>query len=206
MRSCAAAPASPRAVLPLKDDIPTDRVPVVTVLLIAAAVAGWLLVDGGSVVVLLVAALFLWIFGTTVEDATSRPRFLALCLLAGGAAVALGRATDADAAWPALAAGGAVSAAVAGHVRLYPRARVLGIAFVPFAVTLVALSSWLLLGAWVLAQAVFAATAIAGPLADGGAALLAACGAGLALGLLAVPPLAQRRKQHPPAPLAAPAP
>jgi membrane associated rhomboid family serine protease len=191
--------------LPLKDDIPTDRLPLVTLLLIAAGAAGHILVDGGSVLQLLAGALFLWIFGTTVEDATSRPRFLALCVLAGGAAVALGRAIDPDAVWTVVAAAGAVSAGLGGYARIYPRAHVLGIAPVPFAVTLVAAPAWTLLGAWAALQAVFALTSAGGPLGDGGAALLAACAGGFALGLLAIPLLAKRRKHHPPLPLATPA-
>lgn len=190
--------------IPLKDDIPTRRVPVVTVVAIAAAVLAVLLAGGSGIVPLLVGGLWLWIFGATVEDATSRPRFLALLALAGAAAVALGRTIDAQAPWTSLALAGAVSAVVAGHLRLYPWARVVGVAIVPFAMTFVAPRSWLLAVAWALAQAAFALTAIAGPLAAGGAALLAACAAAAVAGLLAIPLLAQHRAPRPSTPLGAP--
>lgn len=190
--------------LPLKDDIPTDRLPLVTLLLIAAGAAAQLLLPAGSVLQLLVSALVLWICGTTVEDTMSRPRFLTLCLLAAGAAISLARALDADATATTVAATGAAATALGAYIRLYPRAHVMAVVPVPFASTLVALPMWALLGAWFALQAIFAATSLAGPLADGGAALLLAGAGAFVYGLLAIPLFAQRRKPYPP-PLTTPA-
>lgn len=186
--------------LPLKDDIPTDRVPVVTLLLIAAAIVAQLLGEGASVLQLLAGAWFLWIFGTSVEDAMSRPRFLALCLLAGAAAAALARALDGDASLAAAATAGVAAAALGGHLRLYPRAHVVTLLPLPTAFTLVEVPTWALLAAWLAVQAAFAA------FVDGGAAAALGSVAGLALGLAAAGLLAQRRKAYPPPPsLATPA-
>jgi membrane associated rhomboid family serine protease len=192
-------------VLPLKDNIPTDRVPVVTLLLIVADVVAQLVADG-SPLVGLASALFLWWFGTSVEDATSRPRFLALWLAGAATAAALARALDADAALVALAAAGGTATVLGGYARLYPRARVVSILLVPTAFTLHELPAGVLLGAWVVVEAVFAVTAVSGPFADGGAATLLALAAAVALGLLAAGPLARRHKRIPaPAPSATPA-
>lgn len=186
--------------LPLKDNIPTDRLPIVTLLLIAAGVCAHVLGAGDSVLQLLTCALFLWIFGTNVEDATSRPRFIAYCLLGGGAALALGRAVDAEATATVVGATGAVSAVLGGYVRLFPHARIITLVLVPFAFTLVEVRVWFLLGAWALLQALFALTGVSGPLADGGAAILLGCAGGFAFGLAAIPLFALHRKQLPPSP------
>jgi membrane associated rhomboid family serine protease len=183
-------------VLPLKDDIPTDRLPVVTLLLVAANVGACLLVPHGGVLVLLATMLFLWIFGANVEDAMSRPRFAALCALGGGAAAGALLLTDPDAAVEPVAAAGVTAAVVGAYLRHYPRARIMSVAPVPFAVTLVAVPAWAWVATWFALQAIFAATA----LSDGAAALLAQAVA-FAAGLLAIRALAQRRKlQAPPPP------
>lgn len=183
--------------LPLKDNIPTDRAPVVTLLLIVAGVVALLLADGGSVLVALASALFLWIFAVSVEDAMSRPRFLALALAGAGAAVGIGRAIEPQAAIAVLAATGATAAAVGGGARLYPQARIVTLLLVPTAFTLHELPAWVLQAAWVAVTLAFALTAVTGPLADGGAAMLAAAGVALLLGVLAAGLLAQRRKPVP---------
>lgn len=187
--------------LPVKDTIPTDRLPVVTLALIAAGVvAGFALHPHVGSVYLAGELLVLWWFGVSVEDATSRPRFLVFCLLGGGCAIGLQAALDPGASAPATGAAGAVAGVVGGYLVLYPRARVVSIAFVPFAFTLVELPAWVLAGAWLLLQAAFAATSSG----NGGVAYLAQAG-GLAFGLLAIRAFAQRRKRVPPPAAARPA-
>jgi rhomboid family protein len=189
-------------VLPLKDDIPTDRLPIVTILLIAAGVLASFLVPDGGILRLLASALFLWIFGTSVEDAMSRPRFAAFCALGAATAGGLGLLLDPDATVEPIVAAGAAAVAIGGHVRLYPRARVVSVAIVPFAFTLVELPAWGLAGAWFAIQAVFAAAALG---ADGAAPFVAQAVA-FGLGLLAVRAFAQRRKLEAPSPPAVAAP
>ena len=193
---------------PLKDNIPTDRLPIVTLLLIAANVlvyfllqhggighgpangevveygaipdevtqerpdqgplAAWLtLVTAmflhGGILHLLGNMLFLWIFGTNVEDAMSRVRYVAFYLLGGLRAIGLQIAIDPGSTVPTVGASGAIAAVLGGYILLYPRARVVTVVFVIFLFTLVELPAWVLLGFWFLMQAVFAAAALAQP-------------------------------------------
>lgn len=191
--------------IPLKDDIPTDRLPLVTLLAVGACALVALLVRDAGVAAPLLAALALWLFGPSVEDAGSRPRFALLLALGAGVGVALGALATDDAPVAASAVAGAAACSAAAHLRLYPRARIVGIVPIPFAVTLAAPPAWTLALAWVALQVVLAVTAVAGPLGDGGAAVLLATAGGALVGLLASAPLARRRKRHP-APLANPLP
>jgi membrane associated rhomboid family serine protease len=184
-------------VLPLKDNIPTDRVPVVTLLLIVAGVVAQLVAGDASVLALLASASFLWWFGTSVEDAMSRTRFLVLCLLGAGAAAGLGRALDAAAVDATLAAAGAAAVVLGGYARLHPRARFVSLLLVPTAFTLHEVPARALIAVWFALQAAFALTRVSGPLGDGGPAAFLATLAAFALGLLAIGLFAQRRKQAP---------
>ena len=134
----------------MKDNLPTDRVPLVTLLLIAAAVLAACL-QRGDTLELLLDALYLWMFGPSVEDSMSRPRFLVFCLLGALAAIGVQRALDADAAAWTAGASGAAAAALAGHVLLYPRARIVSLLPVPFLFRLFEVPTWILLG--ILARA-----------------------------------------------------
>jgi len=181
-------------VFPLKDNIPTDRLPIVTILLIAGGVAAHILLSqDGGLLRLLTDALFLGIFGPSVEDSMSRPRFLLLCVLGGAVALAVRLALDptADALAPAASAG-VVAAVVAGYALRYRRARVVSVVLVPFMISLVEVPAWILLALWPVLQAAF-----------GEWALFAAQAGGLVVGLLTIRALAQRRKQVPPRLLAA---
>lgn len=183
----------------MKDTIPTDRLPIVTLLLIAADVAVCLLVRHDGILVLLATVLFLWIFGTNVEDAMSRPRFAVLCALGGAAAAGALRLTDPHAAVEPVAAAGVTAVTMGAYIRHYPRARIMSATLVPFAVTLIAVPAWAWVATWFVLQAIFAATG----LADGAAAFLAQAVA-FACGLLAIRAFAQRRKpQEPPPAIAA---
>lgn len=178
--------------VPLKDNIPTDRLPVVTLLLIAANLVGHLVFDVGGLFQLLVNAAFLWWFGPSVEDAMAPWRFVLLCLLGGAVAVGLGAAIDADAARAVVASAGVVAVLVGAHLALYPSARFVTVVPVPFVVSVVELPTWLLGAVWLVLQALVAATG------DEGAAVLLAPLGGLAVGLLLVRLLAERRKPVPP--------
>jgi len=183
-------------VFPLKDNIPTDRLPLVTLLLVAASAIAIFLSDGGTLQ-LIASALFLWIFGTNVEDSMSRMRFAAFCLLGGSAATGLALLLDRDATVEPIAAAGAAAAVLGGYIRLYPHARIVSATIVPFAFTLIEVPAGGFVGAWFVIQAIFAATAGA---ADGAGAFLAQA-AGFVFGLLAIRAFAQRRKlQAPPPP------
>ena len=138
--------------IPLKDDIPARRVPLVTFTLIAAAVvaffvAGDELGDNAGVWVLVVNALFLWLFGPSVEDAMGRVRFVVFVALGGGAAAALD---------PSSAAAGAVAAVLGGYALLYPRAHVVALSLVPGLMTVFELPALAVAVAWLPLQALAA--------------------------------------------------
>ncbi len=153
--------------IPLKDDIPARRFPLVTVTLIAAAVVAialegdpWPLVVGGA---------FLWLFGPSVEDAMGRLRFVAFAALGGAAAAALD---------PAAAGTGVVAAVLGGYALTYPRAHVVALSLVPGWMTVVRLPALAVLVLWLPLQALAAGLDPA-PLA------------GLGAGLVTVRPLAR---------------
>jgi membrane associated rhomboid family serine protease len=183
-------------VLPLKDNIPTDRLPIVTLLLIAANVLGSFFLQHGGILELLATVLFLWVFGISVEDAMSRLRFAAFAVLGSGAATGLLLLIDPGATVEPVAAASATAAVVGGYIRLYPRARVVSATLVPFTVTLIEVPAWGFVGAWFVIQATFAATALGAPATDGAVAFVAQAVA-FAFGLLAIRAFAQRRKPTP---------
>ena len=82
--------------------------------------------------------LFLWIFGRTVENALGSLRFLAFYVLAGLAATALLVALGPDSDVPSIGAAGAIGGVVGGYLILFPRARMISLAFMLFFVTIVA--------------------------------------------------------------------
>jgi membrane associated rhomboid family serine protease len=231
-------------VFPLKDNIPTDRLPILTLLLIAANVFVYFFLQDGGVThgpshasvldygaipgevtreqpdqgpiaayltlvtsmflhggILHLAGnmLFLWIFGTNVEDAMSRLRFVLFYLLGGLCAIGPQIAMDPGSTVPTVGASGAIAAVLGGYIVLYPRARVVTIVFVIFLFTLIELPAWVLLGFWFLQQALFAAAQVAQPTGDGGGGVAyAAHVGGFVFGLLAIRVFAQRRKRMPP--------
>jgi membrane associated rhomboid family serine protease len=184
-------------VLPLKDNLPTDRLPIVTLLLLAASVLASFFMPDGGILRLLASMLFLWIFGTNVEDSMSRMRFVVFCALGGATATGLALLLDPDATLEPIAAAGAVAAVLGGYIRLYPRARIVSATIVPFAVTLIEVPAWGFVGAWFVIQAIVAVTLGAAA----GASAFIAQAVGFAFGLLAIHGFAQRRKlQAPPPP------
>jgi len=160
----------------------------------------------GGILHLLGNMLFLWIFGTNVEDSMSRPRFLAFYLLGGLIAVGLQIAMDPGSTVPTVGASGAIAGVLGGYILLYPRARVVTVVFVILFFTLIELPAWVLLGLWFVEQAVFTVAQVtqpAGEAGGGGVAYTAHVG-GFAFGLLAIRAFAKRRKRLPP-PSAVPA-
>jgi membrane associated rhomboid family serine protease len=164
-------------VIPLKDDIPARRQPVVAFLAIAALLAGLIAgerlgVDGGGWT-LLVAAAFLWLFGPSVEDAMGHTRF-ALFLVATGA---LTWALD-----PGAAVAGSVAGVVGAYAVLYPRAHVVVLSLVPGFMTVTQVPAPAVLVLWLPLQALAGGPDPA-PLA------------GLAAGAVAVRALAHRAQR-----------
>jgi membrane associated rhomboid family serine protease len=143
-------------VFPVKDDIPADRLPVLTLALqVACVIAAFAF--GGALLTWLLVIVLLWFAGPSVEGALGSARFVALALCAGVIGYAVQLAIDGGAVDTALAAAAGIGAACAGaHLRLYPWARVQGVVFFPFLSTIVSVPMLALLVVWVALQAVFA--------------------------------------------------
>lgn len=90
--------------------------------------------------------LFLWVFGDNIEDAMGHGRFLLFYLLCGIAANLLQIAADPTSTTPTIGASGAVSGVIGAYLMLYPKVRVLVIAF---GILPLRLASYVILGVWV---------------------------------------------------------
>jgi membrane associated rhomboid family serine protease len=121
------------------------------------------LVLHGSFVSLLADVLALAIFGPNIEDACGRLRFLCFYVLGAVLAVALQVLFAPNSPFPAFGACGAVGAVLGAYVLLYPRARVITLAPVPFLATILALPAVLLAAIWLLVQLWFGLAGLAGP-------------------------------------------
>ena len=85
---------------------------------------------------------FLWLFGNNIEDAMTRPRFLAFYLICGLAAAALQVAAAPHSAVPMVGASGAISGVMGAYLVLYPRVRVFTVIPLGFFIQTVALPAW----------------------------------------------------------------
>ena len=83
--------------------------------------------------------LFLWVFGDNVEDALGHKRFIAFFLLCGVAGGLVQSAVEPDSLTPVIGASGAISGVLGGYLMLYPRVRLLVLAFMVVPIRLPAL-------------------------------------------------------------------
>jgi membrane associated rhomboid family serine protease len=112
-------------------------------------------------------------------------------VLAGLAATALLVALGPESDVPSIGAAGAISGVVGAYLMLFPRARVISLAFLLFFVTIVAVPALVYAGAWVAEQVLFDVLDVTSIGATGGSSSLTVAG-GLAFGLLAMKLLAGR--------------
>jgi membrane associated rhomboid family serine protease len=187
-------------VFPFKDNIPNDRPPVVTLLLIVANFVVYVVRPHNlaplpsiflqaSVLQLLGNMWFLWIFGNTIEDAMGSLKFLVFYLAAGAIAVGIqGVVSDQT----ALGAGGAIAAVLGGYTVIHHRGRVITLILIPLLFTVAEAPAVILLGLWFVMQAAFAATGWIDWWAFGIQFGI------FALGALSIRVLATRRKPTPP--------
>ena len=73
--------------------------------------------------------LFLWVFGDNIEDALGHVRFIAFFLICGVVGGLLHSLIDTQSVTPTIGASGAIAGVLGGYLRLYPRARLLVLAF-----------------------------------------------------------------------------
>ena len=113
---------------------------------------------------------FLWIFGDNVEDMLGPVRYLAFYLICGLAAGATHYFLSPTSNLPTVGASGAIAGVLGGYAVLFPGARVLTLVPLGFIFRLIEMPAWVLLGIWLLIQAV------------SGFATLGAAGGGVAWG------------------------
>ena len=141
--------------LPLKDNLPHARVPLLTSVLIAANVAGYLLPSRHwSLIATLLDILFLALLAPSVEGRLGLARFLGLCVLGSALALLLRTLAFPDGTTAALpiACGGATMATLTAYIVMFPRGRIFTLVLVPFNACIVELPAALLLGVWATAQ------------------------------------------------------
>ncbi len=136
--------------------------------------AGWLHLAGNM--------LFLLIFGDNVEDRLGHLSFVLLYLVCGLAGMVAQTAADPQATTPIIGASGAVAGVLAGYLVLFPGVRVRTLFFV----ILLDLPAWLVIGLWVVVQALSGLAVFdADAQVTGGVAYLAHLG-GFATGLVLI--------------------
>jgi membrane associated rhomboid family serine protease len=95
---------------------------------------------------------FLWLFGNNVEDAMTRPRFLAFYLLTGVAAALAQVWANPASAIPMVGASGAISGVMGAYLVLFPRVRVYTVIPLGFFIHTAALPAWMMLIIWAFIQ------------------------------------------------------
>jgi membrane associated rhomboid family serine protease len=142
--------------IPVKDNNPRERFPLVTATLIAIDLVAYLLSHHGGLLPFLLDILFLGLLAPSVEATLGRGRFCALSLLSGLFAGATWAFTNNGLPSPVLfGTSSATLAVLGGYLLLYPRARVLSLVAIPFFTTIVEVPAALLIGLWVALQLYF---------------------------------------------------
>jgi membrane associated rhomboid family serine protease len=205
---------------PVKDNIRTDRVPFVTLLIGALSIAAyiWSIQDTNgtfwdgptagfldqhdkmpyslflNTAFLPLAAnlMFLWVFGNSLEDAMGAIRFACFYVLGGLVSIGVAYAIGGEPI-ALVGATGATAAVLGGYLLFYPHGKVLTVAPIPFFVTVVEVVAIAFLGVWIALQVILSALELTTtPGADDVAAYLGPV-AGLLFGVAAVKVFAVRR-------------
>jgi membrane associated rhomboid family serine protease len=148
--------------IPVKDNIPRESFPFVTVVLIAIALLAYALSRPGGLLPFLLDVLFLGLLAPTVEGTIGSLRFCALCLLSGlFAGVAWALLGGNWSSQMLLGVSGTTVAVLGSYLLLHPRARVLSLVPFPFYTTLVEVPAALLIGLWLVLQVCFGVVGLA---------------------------------------------
>jgi membrane associated rhomboid family serine protease len=145
-----------------------------------------------NVLVLAIDVLFLAVFAMSVENAMGRVRFACFYLLGGLVALAAQIALAPNSADPTLGAEGAIAAVLGAYIVLYPRARILTVALVPFFLGPVEVPAWAMLVLWFAIDGGLGALGLTAPLGASSAITYYAQIGGVAFGLLVVRAFAPR--------------
>lgn len=95
---------------------------------------------------------FLWVFADNIEEHFGRVRFLVFYFVSALGAVAAQVISDPDSAVPMVGASGAVSGVLGAYLRLFPRARVVGLVPLGFLLIHVVWPAGVFIGLWVALQ------------------------------------------------------
>jgi membrane associated rhomboid family serine protease len=117
--------------------------------------------------------LFLWIFGSNVEDAFGHAWFLAFYLGCGAVAAAVQVLAHGWSSAPMIGASGAVAGVLGAYLVLYPRSRVLTAMFAILYLDIVEVPALFFLGLWFLLQLFSGVAGIGTGAADGAMAFWA---------------------------------
>jgi len=183
--------------IPLKDDIQTYSLPIITYVILGLNVVIFLyeLSLGphlGSLMHIFGNMLFLWIFADNIEDRFGHIKFLFFYLLCGIAGALLQSIVAPNSTVPMIGASGAISGVLGAYVLLFPKARILALIPFGFFLRVSYLPSIIFLGIWFLYQFIFGIFSIGAR--GGGVAYLAHIG-GFITGLL-IALLFKRRKDY----------
>ncbi|MDA8157424.1 MAG: rhomboid family intramembrane serine protease [Actinomycetota bacterium] len=96
--------------------------------------------------------LYLWIFGTNIEDRMGHLRFLVFYLIAGVIAAYANAIAVPDSGLPMVGASGAISGVLGAYLLLFPRAQVYTILFLGFFVQVIRLPALIVIGFWAIIQ------------------------------------------------------
>lgn len=128
---------------------------------------------------------FLWVFGSSVEEATGHFRFVLLYLLCGLAASFGHVMLDPASPIPTLGASGAISGIMGAYLLVYPFNRIKVLMMLPtFVVIRVPALLWI--GGWIVWQCVEIWTAAAAPQGEGGGVAWTAHVAGFVAGMFLI--------------------
>ena len=148
--------------LPVKDNIPRERFPLVTGAVIVIVAINYLLAsDRAGFLPFMLDLFFLGLLGPSVEGALGRARFCVLCAIGASLSVAARAIADVGSPGPVVfATSGMTAAVLGGYVVRHPRARVLTLVPIPLYTTLVEVPAVLLIGLWLALQVCFGMTGL----------------------------------------------
>ncbi len=148
--------------LPTTDNIERTRTPVLTLALCAAgfvaAAAALLGGDGWTALSLLLSAVFLWVFGASIEETIGAPLFLLLLVCGAGMGLGLLLIADGGRGLQAIAgmAAGATSLCAVTHLLRFRGAPIMTLVLVPFFGGLAEIPAWVWALIWAACVAALA--------------------------------------------------
>jgi len=98
--------------------------------------------------------LYLWIFGDNIEDILGHVKYLIFYIVCGIAATLVHGFINIDSQIPTIGASGAIAGILGAYMFLFPRARIKTLLIIFFFVKIVYIPAIIMLGFWILIQAI----------------------------------------------------